>query len=197
MAKLYFKYAAMNAGKSTMLLQVAYNYEERGHTIFLLTSAVDTRAGVGVVKSRLGISREAIPVKDTDSVTAIVDSLLAKSLVSGSSCCLLVDEAQFFTADQIVEMHKIAHCYGMPVMCFGIRTDFKGNLFPGSERLLALADSIEELKTICRCGKKATMNARFDENGDLIKEGDQVLIGGNSTYESVCPTKFYTGSCKA
>lgn len=191
MSKLYFRYAAMNAGKSTSLLQVAYNYEERGHSVLVLTSAIDNRAGIGKVSSRLGVSRDAIPVNKSDSIISDILSVQNYSEIS----CILVDEVQFFTASQIVEFHRIAHCHKIPVICFGLRADFRGDLFEGSAKLLALADSLEELKTICRCGKKATMNARLDSDGNIITQGDQVLIGGNATYESVCPLRFYTGKC--
>lgn len=192
MAKLYFRYSAMNAGKSTSLLQVAYNYEERDGKVAILTSDIDNRNGIGKVTSRLGVSRDAIPVNLTETIHEV---LIKHNVDISALKCILIDETQFFSEDQITELHKIAHCENVPVICYGLRADFKGNLFTGSAKLLAIADSLEELKTICRCGRKATMNARVDENGNIIREGDQVLIGDNSKYESVCPTKFYTGSC--
>lgn len=173
----------MNAGKSTYLLQVAHNYNENGMRVLLLTSALDGRDGYGVIASRIGLKSDAT----TYSPETDFDVLLQDADVS----CVLVDEAQFLSVDQVHQLHKWVHTRNTPVMCFGIRSDFRGDPFPGSAALLALADSLEEIKTICKCGKKATMNIRTDENGVRVREGDQVLIGGNSRYRQVCARCFY------
>ncbi len=188
MAKLYFRYAAMNAGKSTALLQVAHNYEERDQTVALFTSAIDTRFGAGRIVSRLGVSR---PAALFDESTDFVATLHAGPLPS----CVLIDEAQFLAETQVVDLHRFAHVDGVPVMAFGIRSDFQGRAFPGSRALLTLADDLEEMKTVCRCGRKATFNMRVDDAGRRVTEGAQVEIGGNERYEAVCPLRFYTGAC--
>lgn len=188
MAKLHFRYAAMNAGKSTALLQVAYNYEERAQTVRLFTSAIDTRHGTGRIVSRLGVEREAeLFGPDTDFPTR----LLSQPLPS----CVLIDEAQFLGEGQVIDLHRFAHIERVPVICFGIRSDFLGQAFPGSRALLTLADEIEEMKTVCRCGRKATFNMRVDDEGRRVTVGAQVEIGGNERYEAVCPLRFYTGIC--
>ncbi len=190
MAKLYFRYAAMNAGKSTALLQAAYNYEERGMAVVLLTAELDTRGGVGLISSRLGLSREAITFNAGHSMAErIAHAQQAKWAAKLS--CVLIDEAQFLTPMQVQELHRWAHAYDTPVMCYGLRSDFLGNAFAGSATLLVLADDIEEMKTICECGKKASMNARFNDDGDRVREGEQVLIGGNTRYRGLCPDCFY------
>ncbi len=189
MAKLYFRFAAMNAGKSTSLLQVAYNYEERGQSVDLYTAAVDDRFGVGRISSRLGVTRESrVFSEDTDfnGVYAIGER---------RPSCILIDEAQFLNPAQVVQLHRLAHTSNTPVICYGLRSDFQGNPFPGSRALLTLADDLEEMKTICRCGRKATMNLRMDAAGNRVTEGAQVEIGGNARYEAVCPRRFYTGEC--
>ncbi len=188
MAKLYFRYAAMNAGKSTALLQVAYNYEERGQTVRLFTSAIDTRFGVGRVVSRLGVERDAALFDATTHFAAVLATGPRPS-------CVLIDEAQFLTEAQVGDLHRYAHVEGVPVICYGIRSDFQGRAFPGSRALLTLADDLEEMKTVCRCGRKATFNMRVDETGRRVTEGAQVEIGGNERYEAVCPLRFYTGDC--
>ncbi len=190
MAKLYFRYAAMNAGKSTALLQAAYNYEERRMAVVLLTAELDTRGGVGLIASRLGLSREAITFNAGHSMAErIAHAQQAKWAAKLS--CVLIDEAQFLTPIQVQELHRWAHAYDTPVMCYGLRSDFLGNAFAGSATLLVLADDIEEMKTICECGKKASMNARFNDDGDRVREGEQVLIGGNTRYRGLCPDCFY------
>jgi len=186
MAKLYFRYAAMNAGKSTNLLQVAYNYEERGQTALIYTAAIDHRAGDGIVASRLGVKRE-VQVFTPD--TSFDDAF------SQRPGCILIDEAQFLTPRQVRELHRRAHEDHVPVICYGLRTDFRGEGFPGALELLARADALEEIKTICRCGKKASMVIRHNEKGERLFEGEQVQVGGNETYESVCPSRFYSGAC--
>ncbi|MDB5907256.1 MAG: thymidine kinase [Massilia sp.] len=172
----------MNAGKSTALLQVAHNYEEQGQKVRLFTAALDSRYGVGKVTSRLGPQRE-VEIFDTDTdFLADVPQL----------ACVLVDEAQFLTTAQAQQLHQLAQVRGVPVICYGLRSDFRGEPFPGSAYLLALADDIEELKNICSCGKKATMNVRVDEHGQRIREGEQVSIGGNERYRQACGRCFYS-----
>jgi thymidine kinase len=190
MAKLYFRYAAMNAGKSTSLLQAAYNYEERGMAVVLLTAELDNRGGVGVISSRLGLSRPAITFHATHSMAERIAHAQQAQWTAKLSC-VLIDEAQFLTTAQVEELHRWAHAYDIPVMCYGLRSDFQGKAFAGAATLLVLADDIEEMKTICECGKKASMNARFNDNGDRVREGDQVLIGGNGRYRGLCPDCFY------
>lgn len=188
MAKLYFRYSAMNAGKSTALLQVAHNYEALNREVAVYTAAIDDRYGVGQVTSRLGIQREAeVYTGQTD-----FEELLTQVKSEATDlACVLVDEAQFLTAAQVVQLHRFAHLQGIPVICYGLRTDFQGKPFPGAAELLSLADDLEELKTICACGKKATMNMRVDENGNRVTQGNQVEIGGNSRYRQVCAGCFY------
>lgn len=181
-AKLFYRYAAMNAGKSTQLLQVAHNYEERGMVVELFTAALDDRSGVGKVASRLGVGRQA---RTYDCETVFTAELL------GKPGCVLVDEAQFLTVEQVEQLHRYAHVDGVPVMAFGLRTDFQGKAFAGAGALLALSDSIEEVRTICECGKKATMNIRLAPDGSRVREGEQIEIGGNARYRSVCGTCFY------
>jgi thymidine kinase len=188
MAKLYFRYAAMNAGKSTALLQVAHNYEERDQTVALFTAAIDTRFGTGRIVSRLGVTREA---ELFDQATDFPATLQARPLPS----CVLIDEAQFLTERQVTDLHRFAHVERVPVICYGIRSDFQGHAFPGSRALLTVADDLEEMKTVCRCGRKATFNTRLDASGRRVTEGAQVEIGGNERYEAVCPRRFYTGDC--
>jgi len=183
MAKLFFRYAAMNAGKSTALLQVAHNYEERGHSVRIFTAQVDDRYGHGVVTSRLGPQRHA----EVFDAGTDFQSLLGEQ---PGIACILVDEAQFLTKAQVWALHEIAHLRNLPAICYGLRTDFQGELFPGSATLLALADEMDEMKTICDCGRKATMNMRVDANNRKITEGAQVEIGGNARYRAVCGRCF-------
>ncbi len=182
MSKLYFSYAAMNAGKSTVLLQAAHNYEERGMRAFLLTAAVDERAGKGRIASRIGLSRDAFSYAADDDLAQIISARHAEQPVH----CVLVDEAQFLTREQVWQLAHVADGLDIPVLCYGLRTDFQGKLFPGSEALLAIADQLREIRTICWCGAKATMVLRLDENGRPVAEGAQVQIGGNERYVSVC-----------
>lgn len=181
MAKLYFRYSAMNAGKSTALLQVAHNYEEQGQRVCLYTAAIDNRYGGGKVTSRLGPQRHA------EVFDASFDFLANAPQVA----CVLVDEAQFLSAAQVRQLHQLAQVKSVPVICYGLRSDFLGEPFPGSSYLLALADDIEELKNICACGKKATMNIRIDGAGQRVKAGAQIDIGGNERYHHVCGRCFY------
>ncbi|MEI8156383.1 MAG: thymidine kinase [Burkholderiales bacterium] len=184
MAKLFFRYSAMNAGKSTALLQIAYNYEEQGQQVLLFTAAIDDRRGAGCIASRLGLERQASVFDDkTDFLTLLAtETTLA---------CVLVDEAQFLSSDQARQLHQLSNVHNLPVICFGLRSDFQGNAFPGSAQLLTLAEDIEEIKTICACGRKATMNIRIDDNGQRVHAGDQVVIGGNNRYQQACARCFY------
>ncbi len=182
MAKLYFNYSTMNAGKSTVLLQASHNYRENKMQTYLLTARVDDRAGTGRIASRIGISAEA-------DIFAAEDNLfekIANRLNQGSVAAIFVDEAQFLTREQVWQLARVVDDLRVPVLAFGLRVDFQGNLFPGSATLLALADEMREVRTICHCGKKATMVVRQDDQGNVLTEGDQVQIGGNETYVSLC-----------
>ncbi len=188
MAKLYFRYGAMNCGKTTSLLQVAHNYEERGMNILLMKPSIDKK-GENKVVSRLGVERDVdYLIGPEDKILKIVKKEIKNNKIS----CILVDEAQFLEPRQVDELLFVATDCDIPVMCYGLRTDFKLNGFPGSTRLLELASSIEEMKTICECGKKATINARF-VNGEFTTDGEQVAIDGMNkvTYKSMCPKCYY------
>jgi thymidine kinase len=186
MSKVYFYYSAMNAGKSTVLIQSSYNYQERGMRTLVFTPAIDTRAGAGRVKSRIGIEAPALVLQPNENILTHVRSAHAAQPVS----CVLVDEAQFLTRGQVEQLTDIADDLRIPVLCYGLRTDFQGQLFPGSAALLALADNLIELKTICHCGRKATMNLRIGPGGSAVKEGAQVEIGGNDRYVAMCRRHF-------
>lgn len=188
MAKLYFRYSAMNAGKTTQLLQVKFNYEERGQVVFVLKPAIDKRDGTGKIKSRIGLECDAVVF---DNKTNILE-LIKNSLKTQKINCIIIDEAQFLTREQVLQLCSVIDDLNIPAMAYGLRSDFQGNLFPGSEALLALSDSIEELKTICWCGKKAIMNTRIC-NGKAIYQGEQVQIGGNETYISLCRKHWREG----
>jgi thymidine kinase len=181
MAKLYFSYSTMNAGKSTLLLQASYNYRERGMRTLLYTSALYATGDVGIIESRIGISAEA----DLFSATDDLFDRVREETQAGKVDCVLVDEAQFLTEAQVWQLARVADRLGIPVMAFGLRVDFQGKLFPGSEALLAIADSLREIRTICYCGAKATMVVRKDEAGRVITEGSQVSIE-KSIYVSLC-----------
>jgi thymidine kinase len=183
MSKLYFRYAAMNAGKSTMLLQAAHNYAERGMSIKLYTAELDTRHGVGVIRSRLGIERSALTYNPSTSFD--------KYLLDADTACLFIDESQFLTHRQVHQLHRLAHIGKVPIICYGLRSDFLGLPFEGASILLTLADDIEEIKTICACGKKASMNARIDSMGNRVRTGEQIFIGGEANYLAMCPNCFY------
>jgi thymidine kinase len=183
-SKLYFRYAAMNAGKSTALLQAAHNYEERGMKVRLFTAAHDDRAGAGIIGSRLGLQRQV----ETFGPQTVFD---AEWLGTGYAC-VLIDEAQFLTPVQVRQLHRLAHAAHLPVLCYGLRSDFRGDAFPGAAALLTLADDLEEMKTICACARKASMNLRVDDQGRRVQEGEQVVIGGNERYRAVCPSCFYS-----
>lgn len=182
MAKLYFHYSTMNAGKSTLLLQAAHNYMERGMVPFLLTAALDQRAGLGQIASRIGITMAA---QVFDSRTDLFDAVQTR-LAAGPVACVFIDEAQFLTPAQVWQLARAVDDLGVPIMCYGLRVDFRGELFPGSATLLALADEMREVRTICHCGKKATMVVRLGPDGQALRDGAQVQIGGNETYVSLC-----------
>jgi len=186
MAKVYFYYAAMNAGKSTALLQAAHNYHERGMRVLTFTPSIDTRAGLGRIRSRIGIEAGAIAFGEGDDIFARVSAEHATLAVS----CILVDEAQFLSPAQVDQVTDVADALRIPVLCYGLRTDFRGALFPGSAALLGRADDLIELKTVCHCGRKATMNLRVGPDGRAVKEGAQIEIGGDERYVSVCRRHF-------
>lgn len=189
MAKLYFYYAAMNAGKSTVLLQSSYNYRERGMQTLLFTPVIDTRYKQGTINSRIGLAEEAYAFTEQDNLYMLTAELNA----SLNYACILIDEAQFLTREQVHQLTEITDRLSIPVLAYGLRTDFRGELFPGSQFLLAWADELIELKTICHCGRKAIMNMRINEEGNAIVEGEQVLIGGNESYVSTCRLHFKRG----
>ena len=180
MAKLYFHHSTMNAGKSTLLLQASYNYRERGMTTLLLTAGLDTRAGASRIGSRIGISAEALAFGSTTDLFALIAEQGA------GAACIFVDEAQFLSPDQVWQLARVADDLGQPVMAYGLRTDFRGELFPGSAALLAIADELREVRTICHCGRKATMVVRLGPDGAPLREGAQIQVGGNETYVSLC-----------
>ena len=182
MAKLYFSYSAMNAGKSTLLLQASYNYRERGMHTLLFIAALDDRAGRGKIGSRIGLECEGIPFSADDDLYAHI----AKEQKSRDIACVFVDEAQFMTEEQVWQLARTADRLNIPVMAYGLRTDFQGQLFPGSKALLAIADSLREIRTICECGRKATMVVRLGPDGRPLKDGAQICVGGNETYVSLC-----------
>jgi thymidine kinase len=179
MAKLYFKYGAMGSSKSAQALITQFNYEELGMSVWLIKPSVDDRDGADIVKSRIGLARHAQVIRPEEN---IVDAYHAV----GKHDVIIADEAQFMTSEQIDQLRYLVDMEDLPVLCFGLRTDFLTHLFPGSRRLMELADSITEIKTVCECGRKATVNARIDENGHIITEGSQILIGGNDSYVAMC-----------
>lgn len=182
MAKLHFHYSTMNAGKSTNLLQAAYNYQESGMKTYLLTANFDDRAGQGRIASRIGLSMDA----DTFATDSDLFQMIAARLAQGPVACVFVDEAQWLGRDQVWQLARAVDDLGVPVMAYGLRVDFRGELFPGSAALLALADEMREVRTICHCGKKATMVVRKGPDGTALRDGPQVLVGGNDTYQSLC-----------
>jgi thymidine kinase len=187
MAKLFFYYSAMNAGKTTTLLQSAYNYHERGMRTLIFTPKLDNRAGESIVASRIGLKAKAMAFERDDDLEILLNRAMMKHQKID---CVLVDEAQFLTKSQVWQLSEIVDQHNIPVLAYGLRTDFRGELFEGSQYLLAWADSLIEIKTICHTGKKATMVVRVDENGRAVKEGPQVQIGGNERYVSVSRSEF-------
>ncbi len=187
MAKLYFYYSAMNAGKTTTLLQSAHNYRERGMRVAIMTPRLDHRAGSGVVASRIGLQAEAIAFEHDTDLQQLVERDIA---THGRLGCVLVDEAQFLSKAQVWQLSEVVDQLRIPVLCYGLRTDFRGELFEGSQYLLAWADEMQEIKTICHSGKKATMTVRVDGNGFAVQDGPQVEIGGNDRYVSVSRAEF-------
>ncbi|RPE66393.1 thymidine kinase [Pacificibacter maritimus] len=182
MAKLYFQYSTMNAGKSTLLLQAAHNYRERGMETYLITAQFDNRAGEGRIASRIGIGERADTFGENEDLFAKTQARLEKSQVA----CIFIDEAQFLSKAQVWQLARVVDDLGVPVMAYGLRLDFQGNLFEGSAALLALADEMREVRTICHCGRKATMVVRKAEDGTVLTDGAQVEIGGNERYVSLC-----------
>lgn len=182
MAKLHFHYSTMNAGKSTLLLQAAHNYNERGMDTYLLIAAFDDRAGKGRIGSRIGLSREA----DTFNAGCDLFAKIEARLDQGPVACIFVDEAQFMTTEQVWQLARVVDDLNVPVMAYGLRVDFRGELFPGSAALLALADVMREVRTICHCGRNATMVIRRGPDGKALRDGAQVQVGGNETYVSLC-----------
>ena len=187
MAKLYFYFAAMNAGKSTTLLQADFNYRERGMETILWTAGFDDRAGTGMIGSRIALNAPAHVFDPAIDLFAAIGSELKKRQLH----CVLVDEAQFLTRDHVLQLCRIADDLSIPVLCYGLRTDFQGNLFEGSAALLALADALVELKAVCECGRKATMNLRVDAEGHAVAAGAQTEIGGNDRYVALCRRHFF------
>ena len=180
MAKLYFKYGAMGSSKTAQALITKFNYEERGMKVWLIKPATDSRDGADIVKSRIGLSAKCSPISAKDNIYDI--------FINEHRDCdvIITDECQFFTTKQIDELRMIVNEIDIPVLCFGLRTDFLTNMFPASKRLFEISDSISEIKTICECGKKATVNARLDDKGKIITKGDQVCLGGNDRYIAMC-----------
>lgn len=186
--KLYFKYGCMNSGKSLMLLSQAHSLDEQGVSVLCMKPSADTRDGDGVIKSRVGIAKECVMIEDDLNVFSYLEDLFVNYTLHAIDTprWIIIDECQFLQPEQVEQIAEFVDKYGVNVMCYGIRTDFTGHLFPGSKRLMELSDCIEEIKMSCGCGRKATMNARFDVNGNIITEGDVVAIGGNSMYRALC-----------
>jgi len=178
MAKLYFKFGAMGSSKTANALMTKFNYEEKGRKVWLIKPAIDCRDGFATLRSRIGLQAQAEVIQTTDSI-------LAKFPKDGCDV-IICDECQFLTETQVDELREIVYSKNIAVLCFGLRADFMNHLFPGSKRLFELAESITEIKSICRCGSKATVNARFDDEGNIVTEGDQICIGGNERYEGMC-----------
>ena len=188
MSKLYYVYATMNSAKSTMLLTKAHSFSERDISFLCIKPSVDTRDSDGVIKSRIGIERECLVVDKIDNIYNIIEEYNKVLLFHGGNLLkwILVDEAQFLTREQVNQLSDIVDSLGINVMCFGLRTDFKTNLFEGSARLMELSDNIEELKSSCKCGRKAIVNARIDTFGNVVNSGEQIVIGGNDMYVPLC-----------
>lgn len=189
MAQLYFYYSAMNAGKSTTLLQSAYNYRERGMQVEIFTAAIDHRYGAGKVTSRIGLQSEAHLYNQETDLIATLDTIRTEQNHAPADC-ILIDEAQFLTKQQVKQLTYIVDELNIPVLAYGLRTDFQGETFEGSHHLLAWADKLIELKTVCHCGRKANFVVRRDSEGNPIRDGEQVQVGGNDSYESMCRKHF-------
>jgi len=187
MAKLYFIYAAMNAGKSTTLLQSSFNYRERGMRTAIYTAALDDRSSKGTVTSRIGLSEKAHLFDEETELFAEIEAIHS----DGALACVFVDEAQFLFKHHVEQLARVVDMLEIPVICYGLRTDFQSNLFEGSRRLMALADEIRELKTVCECGRKATMNLRIDASGKAVRDGESIEIGGNDRYLPLCRKHFF------
>ena len=183
MAKLYFKYGAMGSSKTAQALITKFNYEEKGMNVLLLKPAIDTRDGLTIVKSRIGLSSEAVVIKKEDNICCVA---LTNGIFRSSKDIVIIDEAQFLTREQVEQLRILVDIHGIPVVCYGLRTDFQIKLFEGSKALFELADSISEIKSVCKCGNKASVNARINEKGKIIIDGNQIEIGGNEKYESMC-----------
>lgn len=181
MAKLYFRYGVMGSSKSAQALITKFNYEEQGMRVWLLKPARDTRDGINIIRSRIGLEQEGDTIEEDVDLFAVFQER-EKEFYE----VIIVDEAQFLMPEQVEQLRDIVDTYNIPVLCFGLRTDFRTKLFPGSARLLELADSISELKTVCACGKKATVNARLDQEGHVITQGEQIFLGGNESYRPMC-----------
>jgi len=192
MARMYFYYSSMNAGKSTALLQSSYNYRERGMNTLVMAPELDDRYGAGKVTSRIGLETEAITFRPEQDLLDIVKSRIKESPLH----CVLIDEAQFLTKDQVFQLGDVSDDLNIPVLAYGLRTDFRGEPFEGSKYLLAWSDNLKELKAICHCGSKATMVVRMDEQGNAIREGSQIEIGGNDRYVSMCRKHFKENFCR-
>ena len=179
MAKLYFKYGAMGSSKSAQALITKFNYEELGMTVWLIKPSIDTRDGADVIRSRIGLEAKAQVITPEQNIEEAYHA-------AGKHDVIIADEAQFFTPEQIDQLRELVDLENLPVLCFGLRTDFLTHFFPGARRLMELADSLTEIKTVCACGRKATVNARIDETGRIITQGDQVMLGGNDSYVAMC-----------
>ena len=179
MAKLYFKYGAMGSSKSAQALITKFNYEEKGMSVWLIKPSIDTRDGADIIRSRIGLEAHA-------QVILPEDNIVEKYRAAGSYDVIITDEAQFFTPEQIDQLRQLVDEDNLPVLCFGLRTDFLTHFFPGAMRLMELADSLTEIKTVCSCGRKATVNARIDAEGNVITQGSQVFLGGNDSYVAMC-----------
>ena len=179
MAKLYFKYGAMGSSKSAQALITKFNYEEKGMSVWLIKPSTDTRDGADIIRSRIGLEAHA-------NIMVPEASIVEEYARAGRHDVIIADEAQFFTPQQIDELRELVDTQNLPVLCFGLRTDFLTHFFPGAQRLMELADSLTEIKTVCSCGRKATVNARIDEGGRIVTEGSQVFLGGNDSYIAMC-----------
>lgn len=193
MAKMYFYYSAMNAGKTTTLLQSSYNYNERGMETILFSPSLDDRYEVGYITSRIGLNSKALPFDKDFNFFDYVQKRVQEKESSQKISCILVDEAHFLTKKQVFELGDVVDTFDIPVLTYGLRSDFQGEPFEGSKYLLTLAENLVEIKTVCQCGRKATMNLRMDESGKALRHGEQIEIGGNDRYIALCRKHFKTG----